>query len=185
MTRLESTVWIVAAGIAVACSSKKQIDWDEAPSSSAGGAAGESGEASGPHVRIVSPKAGDTLAGSAEMKMDLVLPQEVALVELGINDEWVALEGSSSSIPFNTSGAENGTMTLGYRITADDGSVFEDSVEVEVDNPEFRLESYALGSTIYSNGETVSIDLTYSERAVTTLAALCMMPMSDFISVRI
>jgi hypothetical protein len=52
---------------------------------------------------------------------------------------------------------------LGYRVTAVDETVYEDRVEVEIDNPDHHLETYALGDSIYSNGEEVTLDLNYSE----------------------
>lgn len=133
------------------------------PSIASAGSSSSEQSSTTPHVRIVSPKTGDTLTGSAELTLELLLPEAYTSVELGINDEWSRLKAPSTSLSLATSGAPNGTTTLGYRVTAADGTVYEDSVEVLFDNPEHRLESYTLENSTYSNGDEISIELAYSE----------------------
>jgi hypothetical protein len=114
-------------------------------------------------LRILSPRAGDTLSGVAGIELSLEPSVPLSGMSLRFDDEeWVPLHRPEGYLSVPTFDSANGDHRISVAVDSEAGEHLEAEVDVSIDNPSHRLLSLDGQQTPVSNGQMLSLELEYS-----------------------
>jgi hypothetical protein len=93
-----------------------------------------------------------------------------AEIAYAVDDSEPRPERGPGALSLDSRGLENGTHRLSVSVATEEGDVFEDDVEFEVDNPAQRLLAVDGLFPVYARGDEVALRLTYDRPGLTVLA---------------
>ena len=124
-----------------------------------------------PSLTILAPSAGSTVSGQVLVELDIQRVErdlDLYLYADEAADDQAPVKFPSGQARFNTLTVENGTHEVTAELREGTEVVARETVEVLVDNPSFRLLSYAPTSAYFESGQVLEfeVELTHEDVAL-------------------
>jgi hypothetical protein len=115
-------------------------------------------------VRFASPTNGAKLTGVTELRLETNLGEQQGTLALSLDGEPLAtFDQVTTAIKLNTTTLKDGNQPLELKATTEDGDVYTDRVDVNINNPEHQFRGATANQRSYGRGDEVVLTLNYTK----------------------